>query len=118
MKICSTKPKVTTKKRHLKAENEAVSVLSMSAEQTNENERLTKMANASQDDELREEYEEADFANASRGKYAGAYAAGHNIIRIAPDVAADFPDEKAVNDALRFVQRIAQDASRLTRRTG
>lgn len=76
------------------------------------------MASTSSDDELRADYEEAAFVNASRGKYAAAYAAGHNMIRLAPDVAADFPDEKSVNDALRFVQRIAQDAGRLTKRTG
>ncbi len=68
-------------------------------------------------DELRPEYEESVFENAERGKYARRYAAGTNIVRLAPDVAAMFPDEKAVNDALRFVKQIADDAGRLTNRS-
>jgi hypothetical protein len=69
------------------------------------------------DDELRSEYDESVFENAERGKYAGRYAAGTNIVRLAPDVAAAFPNEKAVNDALRFVIQIADDAGRLTGRS-
>jgi hypothetical protein len=76
-----------------------------------------KMASASSmGDDLRAEYDESTFANAVRGKYAEAYKSGANIVRLAPDVAADFPNEQAVNDALRFVQKVARDASRLTRR--
>ncbi len=67
-------------------------------------------------DELRPEYDESVFENAERGKYARRYAAGTNIVRLAPDVAAAFPDEKAVNDALRFVMKVADDAGRLTSR--
>lgn len=75
------------------------------------------MASASSSgDELRPEYDESVFENADRGKYARRYAAGTNIVRLAPDVAAAFPDEKAVNDALRFVMQIANDAGRLTSR--
>ena len=68
-------------------------------------------------DELRPEYDESVFENAERGKYAQRYAAGTNIVRLEPDVAAAFPDEKAVNDALRFVMRVADDARRLTGRS-
>lgn len=75
------------------------------------------MASASSfGDELRPQYDESVFENAQRGKYAQRYAAGANIVRLAPDVAAAFPDEKAVNDALRFVMQIADDAGRLTNR--
>ncbi len=75
------------------------------------------MASASSfGDELRPEYDESVFDNAQRGKYAQRYAAGTNIVRLAPDVAAAFPDEKAVNDALRFVMQVADDAGRLTSR--
>lgn len=66
-------------------------------------------------DDLRAEYDATVFAGAERSKYSAAYQAGANIVRLAPDVAADFPDEQSVNEALRFVQRIAQDAGRLTR---
>ena len=76
-----------------------------------------KMADASSmGDDLRTEYDESTFAGAVRGKYSEAYKSGSNVVRLAPDVAADFPNEQAVNAALRFVQRIAMDAGRLTGR--
>ncbi len=68
------------------------------------------------DDELRLEYDEALLKNGVRGKYAERYAAGTNIVRLAPDVAAAFPDEEAVNEALRLVLRVMEDAIRLTSR--
>ena len=48
-------------------------------------------------DDLREEYDESLLKNGVRGKYAQQYAAGTNIVRLAPDVAAAFPTEEAVN---------------------
>ncbi len=66
------------------------------------------------DDELRPEYDESVFKDAVRGKYAKRCAEGTNMVRLAPDVAADFPTAQAVNDALRFVKQVAQDANRLT----
>ena len=54
-------------------------------------------------DELRPEYDETSLKNGIRGKYAQQYAAGTNIVRLAPDVAAAFPTEEAVNQALRSV---------------
>ncbi len=68
-------------------------------------------------DELRPKYDESAFENAERGKYARRYAAGTNIVRLAPDIAAAFPNGKAVNDALSFVKQIADDAGRLTGRS-
>ncbi len=53
--------------------------------------------------ELRPEYDETSLKNGVRGKYAQQYAAGTNIVRLAPDVAAAFPTEEAVNEALRSV---------------
>lgn len=47
--------------------------------------------------ELRPEYDETSLENGIRGKYAEQYAAGTNIVRLAPDVAAAFPNEEAVN---------------------
>ena len=52
-------------------------------------------------DELRPEYDETLLKNGIRGKYAERYAAGTNIIKLDPDVVAAFPNEKAVNEALR-----------------
>ncbi len=47
-------------------------------------------------DELRTEYDETLLKNGIRGKYVERYAAGTNIIKLDPDVAAAFPNEEAV----------------------
>ena len=64
-------------------------------------------------DELRPEYDETSLKNGIRGKYAQQYAAGTNIVRLAPDVAAAFPTEEAVNEALRFVMKVTTDVKQL-----
>ena len=59
---------------------------------------ITKMTDiVTYNDELRTEYDETSLKNGVRGKYAEQYAAGMNIVRLAPDVAAAFPNEEAVN---------------------
>ena len=65
--------------------------------------------------ELRPEYDETSLKNGWRGKYAQQYAAGTNIVCLAPDVAAAFPNAEAVNEALRFVLRVMDDAKQLAR---
>ena len=55
------------------------------------------------DDDLRDEYDETVLTHGVRGKYATRLAAGTNIVRLAPDVAAAFPTEAAVNAALRLL---------------
>jgi len=52
-------------------------------------------------DELRGEYDLAKLKGGVRGKYATHYRAGTNLVLLSPDVAEYFPDEKAVNTALR-----------------
>ncbi|MDE0317990.1 MAG: hypothetical protein OXM61_24175 [Candidatus Poribacteria bacterium] len=64
-------------------------------------------------DELRPEYDETLLKNGIRGKYAEQYAAGTNIVRLDPDVADAFPNEEAVNEALRFVLKVMDDAKHL-----
>lgn len=66
-------------------------------------------------DELCPEYDETLLKNGIRGKYAKQYAAGTNIVRLAPDIAAAFPTEEAVNEALRFVLKVMDDAQHLSR---
>jgi hypothetical protein len=68
------------------------------------------------DDELRPEYDETSLKDGVRGKYAERYAGGTNLVRLAPDVAAVFPDEEAVNEALRLLMRVAEDAGRIAKR--
>ena len=65
-------------------------------------------------DELRAEYDESSLKNGIRGKYAQQYADGTNIVRLAPDVAAAFPNDDAVNEALRFVLKVMDDTKNLT----
>ena len=72
-----------------------------------------KKANEQQlGDELRAEYDLAGLKGLVRGKYARRYKAGSNIIVLAPDVAAAFPNEKAVNEALRLLMNVAKSSSR------
>lgn len=71
------------------------------------------MSEASNTDELREEY---DFTpemlrQGVRGKYAERYAAGTNMVRLDPDVADVFPDSEAVNRALRALAGIIKERS-------
>ena len=49
-------------------------------------------------DEMRPEY---DFNKGVRGKYAQRFREGTNVVVLDPDVAAEFKDSAAVNDALR-----------------
>jgi hypothetical protein len=51
--------------------------------------------------------DEYDFSRGVRGKYAKRYAAGTNVVVLAPDVAAVFPNAASVNEALRALIRIA-----------
>lgn len=66
-------------------------------------------------EELRPEYKEEDLGKGVRGKYFKEYTSGTNLILLSPDVAKVFPDEKAVNDALRSLIKIAKNSTELTR---
>ena len=61
------------------------------------------------DDELRPEYELHTLLKGGvRGKYVARYRAGTNLVLLDPDVARAFPDEAAVNEALRLVSRLSE----------
>ncbi|MCL4265653.1 MAG: hypothetical protein KJ069_20745 [Anaerolineae bacterium] len=62
------------------------------------------------DDELRSEYDETVLKDGVRGKYTQRYREGTNLVLLAPDVAAAFPTEQAVNDALRLLMKVAQQS--------
>jgi hypothetical protein len=68
---------------------------------------MKKKSNTTGDD-LRAEYDASLIRKGIRGKYAQRYAAGTNLVLLAPDVAAAFPDAKAVNDALRLLLAVAK----------
>jgi hypothetical protein len=67
-------------------------------------------------DELRPEYKRKDLGVGIRGKYYEAYQKGTNLVLLSPDVAAAFPTEQAVNEALRSLIEVAQRSTGLTRR--
>jgi hypothetical protein len=62
------------------------------------------------DDELRDEYDLTQLQGGVRGKYVQRYRAGTNLVRLAPDVAAAFPNEEAVNTALRLLMEAGKKA--------
>ena len=55
----------------------------------------------SKQDELRPEYPSELIKSGERGKYAERSDKSSNIVRLDPDVAKEFPNAAAVNDALR-----------------
>lgn len=62
-----------------------------------------------EEDELRPEYDLSQLTGRTRGKYVERYRAGTNLVLLEPDVAAAFPDAKAVNEALRLLIKATQN---------
>lgn len=56
-----------------------------------------------EEDDLRPEYDFSRLKGGVRGKYVERYREGTNLVLLDPDVAAAFPDAKAVNEALRLL---------------
>jgi hypothetical protein len=46
-----------------------------------------------------------DFSKGEKGKYAERYKEGTNVVLIDPDIAKEFPNAEAINDALRHYLR-------------
>ena len=65
-------------------------------------------------DELRLEYKRSDFGEIVRGKYADRIKDETNVVLLAPDIAKAFPNDEAVNNALRYLLEIAEASTRLT----
>lgn len=59
-------------------------------------------------DELRDEYRREDFGAMARGKYARRCKKASNVVVLTPEVAKAFPNEQAVNDALRGLLDLAK----------
>ena len=58
-------------------------------------------------DELRPEYDmKSLLKDGVPGKYAARYRAGTNLVLLEPEVAKAFPNEKAVNEALKLVMKL------------
>ncbi len=67
-------------------------------------------------DELRPEYKRSDFGTIVRGKYANRLKAETNVVLLEPDIAQAFPNDEAVNKALRYLLEVAEASTRLTGR--
>ncbi len=67
-----------------------------------------KKIEADGDDDLLPEYDFSEMKGGVRGKYVERYREGTNLVLLDPDVAAAFPDAKAVNDALRQLMQEKQ----------
>lgn len=61
-------------------------------------------------EEIRKEYRREDLSKGIRGKYFEEYKKGTNFVLLRPDVAAAFPDENSVNEALRSLLKVAQQS--------
>jgi len=56
------------------------------------------------DDDLRPEYDLRQLLRgAEQGRYTERFRRGTNLVLLEPEIAAAFPDEQAVNEALRLV---------------
>ena len=60
-------------------------------------------ANRHNDNDLRPEYDFASMKGGVRGKYVARLRKGSNLVLLDPEVAAAFPSDDAVNEALRGV---------------
>ena len=71
-----------------------------------ESERITKIADSPDandvgDNDMREEYDFKSLQGVVRGKHTARYAERLRVVRLDADIADAFPDEVAVNVALR-----------------
>lgn len=62
---------------------------------------------------MRDEY---DFSKGIRGKYAGRFAEGTNVVVLEPDLAELYPDSESVNRALRLLAELARRQARRAKR--
>jgi len=65
-------------------------------------------------DELRSEYKRSDFGALVRGKYADRIKEESNVVLLDPDIAQAFPNDEAVNKALRYLLEVVETSTRLT----
>ncbi len=66
-------------------------------------------------DELRSEYDFGELAGGIRGRFLRRYRAGTNLALLDADVAAAFPTDEAVNEALRTLLKAASAIGRTRR---
>ena len=59
-------------------------------------------------DEMRPEYDLRKLKFVGRGIYAERYRSGTNVVLLDRDVREAFPDDRAVNEALRVIAKAAK----------
>lgn len=78
-----------------------------------------KINKAKNDDDLLPEYDFSKMKLVGRGIYAKQYRSGTNLVLLDSDVRKAFPDDEAVNEALRVIAKAAkQQAARVRNRGG
>ena len=68
------------------------------------------------EDWMRPSYKRSDFKKIERGKYAARMRASTNVIVLDPEVAKVFPNNEAVNNALRGLIEVARASAKSERR--
>jgi len=71
-----------------------------------------KKASRKPADDLRPEYKRADFRTLVRGNYAQRVVEATNVVVLEPQVAKAFPNDRAVNRALRGLLRDRKSSAR------
>ena len=71
-----------------------------------------KKAKSELDDWMRPEYKRSDFGEIVRGKYAKRIRESTNVVILEPEVAKAFPNDEAVNKALRGLISPSRPAAR------
>ena len=69
---------------------------------------IKKQSDNNDDYELKDEYDFSKMTILPKGRFSPERRAGKNIIVLAPDLAKAFPNDDAVNEALRLLLRVAQ----------
>ena len=69
---------------------------------------MKKKIKKERDDDLRSEYDLSKLKGGVRGKYAKRFKKGTNLVLLSPEVAQYFPNDKAVNSALKSLVDIAK----------
>ena len=76
---------------------------------------MKKNSTPKQDDyELKDEYDLSKMTILPRGRFSPERRIGNNVVVLEPDVAKAFPNDEAVNEALRLIlkaSKIPQQAS-------
>ncbi len=67
----------------------------------------TRKASSRSGDNLRPEYDFSTLKGAVRGKYYRRAMTATNIVLLEPDIARAFPNDRAVNEALRGLLELA-----------